>query len=110
MFPALAIPVEAKQDFECPQGHVHTLKSFIPNVTKILIIGWRATEKPFLELLKQELGHANPHIMIANGSQTDSESAATNIRRSGMPAQYSMLDDGFTDFNLKNRGREFLSS
>ena len=110
VFPALAIPVEGKVDFECPSEHVEALKSFIPKATKILIIGWRANEKSFLELLKQGVGHANPHIMIANGSQADSESAATNIRGSGMPAHYSVLDAGFTAFILKNLGREFLSS
>ena len=37
IFPALAIPIESKLDFECPVEHVAALKEAIPAVTKILI-------------------------------------------------------------------------
>src|SRR5262249_48798289 len=42
--PALAIPVETKtgNPFECPKDHLDALREFLPQTTKILIIGWRA--------------------------------------------------------------------
>jgi hypothetical protein len=52
IFPALAIPVEAKDDFVCPASHVTALKEAIPQVTKILIVGWRGVEAHAVELLK----------------------------------------------------------
>jgi hypothetical protein len=109
VFPALAIPVEAKLDFECPPEHVEAMEAFIPEVRKILIIGWRATEQPFLEILKRGLGHANPHIMVVNGTIKEAEAAASNLQRSGFPAHYSLVGGGFTKFITTGAGTEFLS-
>lgn len=110
VFPALAIPVETKLDFECPPEHVEALKAFIPEVRKILMIGWRATEKPFLEILKSGLGGRNPSIALVNGSLDYSQAAANNIQKQGISGNYRILNEGFTDFVRRNSGRAFLSS
>lgn len=54
-FPAIAIPVEEKQDFECPDSHVTALRDLLPTVNKLLVIGWRAAEENFLALLRDAL-------------------------------------------------------
>jgi len=110
VFPALAIPVEEKLDFECPAEHVEALKSFLPNVTKILVIGWRATEKPFLEILKSGLGGRNPDITIVNGLSDNSQVAANNLQKVGITGKFRILNEGFTDFIRRDSGRVFLSS
>src|SRR5216684_2650665 len=48
LFPAIAIPVVQKSAFECPADHVAALMKCIPEVTKLLIIGWRGTEQHFV--------------------------------------------------------------
>jgi len=63
LFPAIAIPVENKRDFECPKDQLDTLRSYIPSVTKILTIGWRATEQPFLDILRSGLKY-KPKLMV----------------------------------------------
>jgi hypothetical protein len=50
-----AIPVESKTDFECPPDHLTALSDLLPKVRNILTIGWRATEKHFLTLLRERL-------------------------------------------------------
>jgi hypothetical protein len=110
LFPALAIPVEEKVDFECPPDHVTALEAFLPQVTKILIIGWRAAEKPFLNMLRKACTGTYPDIMIVNGTQAEGEKAAENIRRLQIPANYRIQNVGFSDFILQNRGRDFLRS
>jgi hypothetical protein len=52
LYPALAIPVIQKDDtsFACPSHHLNTLKSVIPRVRKLLVIGWRGQEEHFLSL------------------------------------------------------------
>jgi len=55
VFPALAIPVQRKSKFACPQNHIDCLVKLLPKVTKILVIGWRATEQHFLQLLDAHL-------------------------------------------------------
>ena len=54
VFPAIAIPVQNKthSTFECPASHLTYLKELLPQVTKILIIGWQASEAHFLEMLR----------------------------------------------------------
>ena len=55
LFPALAIPVEAKQEYECPDDHLQALNECLPKITKLLVIGWRASEDQFLDLLVKNL-------------------------------------------------------
>ncbi len=54
--PAIAIPTQTKSSFECPQDHLDALEEWLPHVDRILIIGWRAQEQHFLDLLKMHLG------------------------------------------------------
>ena len=113
LFPALAIPVETKLDFECPPEHVAALKSFIPEVTKILIIGWRATEQPFLDLLKNGLRSARPHFFIVNGERSASENTMNKIMRFGIPGNYTVSEQsefGFSELIRQQKVDEFLSS
>jgi len=49
--PALAVPMTGKTDFECPPDHVETLIRSIPEVKRVLICGWRASEEHMLEVL-----------------------------------------------------------
>lgn len=55
LVPAIAIPVEKKSSFECPQWQLDGLEKLLPTVDKLVLIGWRATEDHFLELLARHL-------------------------------------------------------
>jgi hypothetical protein len=50
--PAMAVPMAAKTDFECPQDHLDALRAELPRVTHVLIVGWRAAEPHAVDLLK----------------------------------------------------------
>jgi hypothetical protein len=109
--PALAIPVESKLEFECPEELVEALKSFIPHVTKVLIIGWRGTERPFLDLLKNGLRNSKAHFMIVNGSDWHSQDTANRLMKElGISATVTALRDGFTEFIVQHKGKDFLSA
>ena len=69
VFPAIAIPVENKREFECPVDHLKQLRMFLPHVTKIIIVGWRATETHFLDLLKSDLTKEVQVQAILGGKQ-----------------------------------------
>ena len=43
LFPALALPIRGKAEFVLPAGHLSRLKECIQKVSKLLVIGWRAT-------------------------------------------------------------------
>ena len=41
LWPAIALPVAGKAEFECPEPHMAALDACIPKVSKLLTIGWR---------------------------------------------------------------------
>jgi hypothetical protein len=50
IYPAITIPVEGKQDFECPEDHLVALTEALPQMDRLIVIGWRAAEEHFLDL------------------------------------------------------------
>jgi hypothetical protein len=92
LYPAIAIPVVEKSEFACPQSHIDALirsltawkerREQVDDMRHVLIIGWRASENKFLDLLK---GHLNKKrvLVIANG-HADSEQTARNLGRAGV--------------------------
>lgn len=112
-FPALAIPVENKQEYECPEEHVEVLRNCIPEVTKMLLIGWRATETRFLELLKEKL-QKKIIVKAVNGGQ-DSEKDTVNrlasaLDQAGISTACVPSDVGFSDFVNFRQVDAFLRS
>jgi SIR2-like protein len=79
--PALALPVDKKDEFSCPREHVDGLAKLVPQVTKILIVGWRATEEKFLEMLRSPLTglKAYPPLMIVSGNLKDADKTFKNL-------------------------------
>jgi len=88
--PALAVPIESKAVFECPPDHISLLKELLPEVDRLLIIGWRATERNFTALLRacsRELRSA----LVACAGEEESASTARRI----CDARGSMAVRGF---------------
>jgi len=101
LIPALAIPVESKLEFECPASHVEALTEFLPTVTRILMIGWRGMEAPFLELLKTHL-QGTPRCLVVGGSKAEAIKIIENLSgKHSIPGQFDRTSGGFTDFTLK---------
>jgi len=109
IFPAIAIPLEKKLDFECPDNHISALYKCIEQTTKLLVIGWRATDEPFLDLLKQQLP-ANISAMIIAGNWTEADSIAERFQAKGMGGPYRRGDLGFTTSLESGELEEFLKS
>ena len=76
-FPAIAVPVERKDLFECPQGMLDELICYLPKISKILIVGWRATEDHFISLVGQ---HLTPGIRLYTVAGTHMEAVNINKR------------------------------
>jgi hypothetical protein len=107
LFPALAIPIEAKNDFECPTEHVDTLRELIPKVDKLLFIGWRGAEQPFLELLAANIAQPVNCLVVA-GSVEDAQTTIDNARRANIPGNFFNVEGGFSNFIRKHEVDEFL--
>jgi hypothetical protein len=121
VFPAISIPVENKDEFSCPPDHVTALEGLLPHVTKMITIGWRATEDKFLKMLLDSMevtveGIRNPILLlVVTGSKTGAEQTVANLAAYGVNQDIFQDPDrvrvtnGFTGLiNNPNTLRDFL--
>jgi hypothetical protein len=120
VYPAIALPVETKSDFECPSDHLNYLKGDIPTVTRLLVIGWRATEAHFLDLWKQPRVASISKIAIVAGGSGEAQRVQNNLKAAGIgvpqersPAapetRFLLSDQGFSAFVSGPELGEFLA-
>jgi hypothetical protein len=80
-------------------------------VTKVLIIGWRATEEHFLALLRSHL-QPGVEMHIVAGTKEEAENTRVRIYRAMLnnpPHAHPAEGGGFTDFILSDTAEQYLS-
>lgn len=107
-FPALALPVEKKVVFDCPPAHVGALTQSLKNVRRILTIGWRGSETAFLDLLRDNLPHPVPLMVIAKDGR-ESDDIGKHLETTGIVQDLFGYPGGFSDFVPSRDGEKFLS-
>jgi hypothetical protein len=107
LFPALAIPVETKKSFECPESHLDFLRDVIPKVKRLLIVGWRGAEAHFGEMLKENL-HDGVRVMVVAGPGRNGTDVIDRLRNAGVPGSCVATEGGFTDFVVNREIYAFL--
>ena len=108
LFPAIAIPVETKVDYECPDEHLEVLRTSIPDVDKLLVVGWRAAEIPFLKLLAENLKEPVRGLVVA-GNKDAAIETADRLSQAGVAGLYEHTEGGFTELVKGRQADEFLS-
>lgn len=109
-FPAIAIPVERKSQFECPPIILNELKEVLPSVTSILVIGWRAKEEHFLNLLNDNLKPPVRIFVVDKDLQAAGRTAA-HLKSSLGKCQPDVGGEpamGFSEFVLSPRCSQIL--
>ena len=107
LFPAIAIPVETKAEFECPDKHLSLLKSSIREITKILIIGWRGMDPHFIQILLDGW-HSDIRVQIVCGGVADGDSVRKTMEAAGLTGRYEVKDFGFTNYARDGHAEKFL--
>jgi hypothetical protein len=106
--PAIAIPVQTKGVFECPADHIATLKDCLNKVTKLLVIGWRANDMHFLNLLHD--GRQAIDTWVVAGQPEQANQVIQNLKRGlNRPRKLQAGAGGFTQF-MFNEVETFLDS
>jgi hypothetical protein len=77
MLPALAVPMRTKARFACPPEHVEELRRLLPQVDRIISIGWKAGEPDFLELLGSV--QKNSRLVAINRTARSRRTVVENI-------------------------------
>jgi hypothetical protein len=107
--PALAIPTVSKHAFICPPDHLRALEQFIPSVTKIAIVGWRAAERNFLQMLTTGLRNS-VQVIAACGNVDAADATLGRLSAAGIKGNFQPAPGGFTDFVVNRRIVPFLAA
>lgn len=106
--PAIALPLESKVSYVCPDDHVDALKQCIAKADRIVMIGWKAGDPYLVDLLNSELKENALPIAIAcgaNSKDTILEKLGTSLNK-----QVKIIDEGgFSSFLNSDRCEEFLN-
>jgi predicted transport protein len=109
LFPAIAIPLETGKDFECPPEHLLMLEECIRRTTQILIIGWKATERNFLDMLARIMpSQLRFSVHIVCGDDKSATQTLTNVQNAGVgknavPVHYGGFSQLMRSEDLRTR-------
>ncbi len=83
VIPALAVPVEHKPGDEIPSEHRKVFDECLPQITKILVIGWRANESRFLKNLAEGIakGNSRPKVWVVSRSEPSAKEVGNKIEQ-----------------------------
>lgn len=108
LLPAIAIPVTSKFAFECPESHLDTLDASLKETMKILVFGWRGSERHFLDRLSNLPGLA-PKVQIVGASEEGTLETARNLASAGLDeSRIDRFVDGFSDYLAADELESFL--
>jgi hypothetical protein len=111
LFPAVGVPTQTKTRFECPPEHIPVLKSALPQITKLLIIGWRAQERHFLDLFSPVLRQNQlREIAIVSGTEKGAQETRKQFQQEGFVGRFDLFGSGFSRFIVEGAARGFFRS
>jgi hypothetical protein len=87
LYPALALPTSGKAGFECPEDHRDAMTTAIAQMTRLLVIGWRAQEEHLLELLDGVGQEVKGHIVTSKADSAASIAAVLSGRMKRLSAE-----------------------
>jgi len=98
LYPAIAIPVEGKYEYVCPDEHVTALEEFLSSCEDFLIIGTSGKDRDLLDLLNDNITRCSNFAIVG---QADVESTYRQFRKYVPKLGASGVDyapHGFTGF------------
>ena len=92
--PAIAVPLLDKPDFECPQAHIDELVGLLPQVDRVITIGWRGQESAFLDLLDHDLPVGGVPLDVVGTS--NAQEVAKRLALQARISETGFNSDGFS--------------
>lgn len=106
--PALTVPILSKLGFEMPPYHEEQLRRALGTVTKLLVIGWRATEENFIALWHERPRESRPMLQVV-GTHTADETAKRLIHSGTAANSVPSFTGGFTEYLASGHLEDFLT-
>jgi hypothetical protein len=109
LFPALALPLRSKAQFDCPSEQVVALRDALPQVSALVTVGWRAQEQHFLAELTKGLSRPL-EVHVVSGTSTGGQRVRDRLSEAGVRGNFSFFPGGFTDYVRSNALASLLGS
>lgn len=109
--PAISVPLERKTDseFECPDEHLALLKEELPDVDRVISIGWRGQEAHFKQLWHDHPPRRLRGRVSVSGSRETALDVAERLTLNTQTAQLPIIgEEGFSKFMASNQLRAWL--
>ena len=87
--------MEKKPGFECPEEHFAALTRAIPEVTRLLLIGWRGTEQHFLDLWRENFPKGLKRVQVVAGDWEQANQVKKQVQVY-MQGEYQVVQQGFS--------------
>ncbi len=108
-FPALAVPLAEKTEFECPPAHLAKLEAALPAVSRVVIVGWRGADRHFVEFLRNRLKGRIP-CGVCNGDGAYHDTLMLMQEEQDLRAlDYRPIEGGFSTLATTGVGDSLLS-
>ena len=107
LYPAIAIPLETKTDYECPPNHINCLHTALSDVNVIIGVGWRAADLPFVQMLARTLTGSLRTLVVA-ASEADAQEPIERLSSAGVPGAFTAAKAGFTPTVVNREIERFL--
>lgn len=104
-YPALAMPMRTKHSYVCPKSHIEEMKASLLNVSKILIIGWKAADENLLNVLEEIIQHPVEFTIVGSKNVAVTKS---RILKKVPKATFKLFDGGFTNFMSSEKADNFF--
>lgn len=91
-YPAIAIPLEGKDNHICPKEHIDEFKKTLPDVDRVLIIGWRAADPLVLDILAESLPEMGYKVLIVSETKDGAEEIAGRVKE-----KLKIVDDNYIE-------------
>ena len=110
LLPAVAVPYETKFAFECPREHLDELDRGLRETLSILVIGWRGSERHFLDRLGAYLPGKAPAILIVSDKDEGARQTMDNLASAKLAEDRARLTaGGFRGFLQSDLLEQFLA-
>ncbi|OHA18579.1 MAG: hypothetical protein A2664_02990 [Candidatus Taylorbacteria bacterium RIFCSPHIGHO2_01_FULL_46_22b] len=109
--PAIAIPLLGKDRYICHPEHIQRLLIDLPQVDRILVIGWKAGDQLLLQNLKKLLPSMGYKLLVVSSTIESAERIAKHIKDSleMFPTRIEMRGGGFSGFIADEISDSFFS-
>jgi hypothetical protein len=101
-FPAIAVPTATKteESFELPIEHINSLRSVIPLVDRMLVIGWRAAEQHFWKFWQDNRPRDKPvSLEVVDANRTEALKIARRVQELTRVSEHHLPEAaGFSEY------------